>query len=230
MSKVYLIPAPLDTETLDVIPPYVFDAIKECELFFVEDQRTTRRYFKSGWKEMVIDNYTWHTLGEPGTHEAFLKALSGNKVIGIVSEAGCPGVADPGQELIALAHQQGATVKPLVGPSSILLALMASGFNGQRFQFVGYLPIEETDRIKAIRLLESTAAKERCTQLFIETPYRNNQLLVSLLKHLQDQTLLCVATDLTSKTESIQTRTVAQWRKEMPSLHKRPTLFALFVA
>jgi len=196
MTKVYLIPAPLDTETLDVIPPYVFDAIKECELFFVEDQRTTRRYFKSGWKEMVIDNYTWHTLGEPGTQEAFLKALSSNKVMG----------------------------------SSILLALMASGFNGQRFQFVGYLPIEETDRIKAIRLLESTAAKERCTQLFIETPYRNNQLLASLLKHLQDQTLLCVATDLTGKTESIQTRTVAQWRKEIPSLHKRPTLFALYVA
>lgn len=230
MTKIYLIPAPLDTESIDVIPPYVFDAIKECAVFFVENQRTTRRYFKRGWKEMNIDNYGWYTLGEPGTQEAFLQALRNKKVIGIVSEAGCPGIADPGQELISLAHQHGAVVKPLVGPSSILLALMASGFSGQRFQFVGYLPIEENERIKSIRLLESTASKEKCTQLFIETPYRNNQLLVSLLKQLQPQTLLCIATDLTGTTETIHTRTVEQWRKEVPSLHKRPTLFALFVA
>jgi len=229
MTTVYLIPAPLHPEATQVLPSYVMEAVKECKVFFVENERTTRRFFKKCWKEMVIDAYTWHTMGEPTTTAAFAEALQTNDVIGIVSEAGCPGVADPGQELIALAHRQGATVKPLVGPSSILLALMASGFNGQRFQFVGYLPIEERERIKTLQQLEQSAAKEKCTQLFIETPYRNNQLLVSLLKHLQPGTQLCIATDLTGTTEWIKTRTVEQWRKNIPELHKRPALFAIYV-
>ena len=229
MTTVYLIPAPLHSETTAVVPPYVIDAIKQCKIFFVENERTTRRYFKKCWKEMVIDDYAWHTIDEASTKANFLKALETGDPIGIVSEAGCPGVADPGQELIALAHQQGATVKPLVGPSSILLALMASGFNGQRFQFAGYLPIEESERVKTIQQLEHSAAKEKCTQLFIETPYRNNQLLVSLLKHLHPATLLCIATDLTGSTESVRTRPVEQWRKNIPELHKRPALFAIYV-
>lgn len=228
MTTVYLIPAPLHSEAMQVLPAYVMDAVKECNVFFVENERTTRRYFKKCWKEMVIDEYAWHTIGEPSTAAAFLKALQANDVIGIVSEAGCPGVADPGQELIALAHRHGAHVRPLVGPSSILLALMASGFNGQRFQFVGYLPIEERERIRTLQQLEQSSLTEKCTQLFIETPYRNNQLLVSMLKHLQPTTQLCIAADLTGATEWIKTRTVEQWRKNIPELHKRPVLFAIY--
>ena len=228
MTTVYLIPAPLHSEAMQVLPAYVMDAVKECNVFFVENERTTRRYFKKCWKEMVIDEYAWHTIGEPSTAAAFLKALQANDVIGIVSEAGCPGVADPGQELIALAHRHGAHVRPLVGPSSILLALMASGFNGQRFQFVGYLPIEERERIRTLQRLEQSSLTEKCTQLFIETPYRNNQLLVSMLKHLQPTTQLCIAADLTGATEWIKTRTVEQWRKDIPELHKRPVLFAIY--
>jgi 16S rRNA (cytidine1402-2'-O)-methyltransferase len=228
MTTVYLIPAPLHSEAMQVLPAYVMDAVKECNVFFVENERTTRRYFKKCWKEMVIDEYAWHTIGEPSTAAAFLKALQANDVIGIVSEAGCPGVADPGQELIALAHRHGAHVRPLVGPSSILLALMASGFNGQRFQFVGYLPIEERERIRTLQQLEQSSLTEKCTQLFIETPYRNNQLLVSMLKHLQPTTQLCIAADLTGATEWIKTRTVEQWRKDIPELHKRPVLFAIY--
>ena len=228
MTTVYLIPAPLHPEATRVLPAYVMDAVKECNGFFVENERTTRRYFKKCWKEMVIDEYAGHTIGEPSTAAAFLKALQANDVIGIVSEAGCPGVADPGQELIALAHRHGAHVRPLVGPSSILLALMASGFNGQRFQFVGYLPIEERERIRTLQQLEQSSLTEKCTQLFIETPYRNNQLLVSMLKHLQPTTQLCIAADLTGATEWIKTRTVEQWRKNIPELHKRPVLFAIY--
>ena len=228
MTTVYLIPAPLHSEAMQVLPAYVMDAVKECNVFFVENERTTRRYFKKCWKEMVIDEYAWHKIGEPSTAAAFLKALQANDVIGIVSEAGCPGVADPGQELIALAHRHGAHVRPLVGPSSILLALMASGFNGQRFQFVGYLPIEERERIRTLQQLEQSSLTEKCTQLFIETPYRNNQLLVSMLKHLQPTTQLCIAADLTGATEWIKTRTVEQWRKDIPELHKRPVLFAIY--
>ena len=228
MTTVYLIPAPLHSEAMQVLPAYVMDAVKECNVFFVENERTTRRYFKKCWREMVIDEYAWHTIGEPSTAAAFLKALQANDVIGIVSEAGCPGVADPGQELIALAHRHGAHVRPLVGPSSILLALMASGFNGQRFQFVGYLPIEERERIRTLQRLEQSSLTEKCTQLFIETPYRNNQLLVSMLKHLQPTTQLCIAADLTGATEWIKTRTVEQWRKDIPELHKRPVLFAIY--
>jgi len=227
MSTVYLIPAPLHPEATQVLPSYVMEAIKECKVFFVENERTTRRYFKKCWKEMIIDQYEWHTIGEPTTASAFLKALQSNDVIGIVSEAGCPGVADPGQELIALAHRHGATVKPLVGPSSILLALMASGGNGQQFYFAGYLPIEERAREKMIRQLEATSKKENSTQLFIETPYRNNQLLTALLKHLQSETRLCLAVELTGPEERVRTQTVAAWKEQLPDLHKRQVIFLI---
>jgi 16S rRNA (cytidine1402-2'-O)-methyltransferase len=224
MTIVYLIPAPLHSEAPAVIAPYVLDAIKQCKIFFVENERTTRRYFKKCWKEMVIDEYSWHTIGEPATTTAFLESLQTNDAIGIVSEAGCPGVADPGQELIALAHRHGAIVKPLVGPSSILLALMASGGNGQQFHFNGYLPIEERAREKMIRQIESAAKKENTTQLFIETPYRNNQLLAALLKQLQPSTLLCIAVELTGPAEWVRTQTVVDWKQQLPDLHKRRPL------
>ncbi|WP_369411509.1 SAM-dependent methyltransferase [Longitalea luteola] len=212
------------------IPAYVKEAVSQCQVFFVENERSARRYLKSIWKEMVIDNYTWVLIDKTNnlaTLSAFNKHLQENKTIGIISEAGCPGVADPGQLLTEAAHAAGATIKPLVGPSSILLALMASGMNGQQFQFVGYLPIDTTQRTKTIKELEAESAKKNCTQLFIETPYRNNQLLETLIKTGKPTTRLCIAADITGPTEFIQTKTLAQWKNKLPDLHKRPTIFCM---
>ena len=155
MATVYLIPSLLQEEGLEAIPSYVLDAIKECKVFFVENERTTRRYFKRLWKEMIIDDYEWVNMSDTsGVSDTFKRKLKENKTIGIISEAGCPGVADPGQSLVDIAHQMDVEVKPLVGPNSILLALMASGMNGQQFQFHGYLPIDNQQRVKAIKDLE----------------------------------------------------------------------------
>ncbi len=228
MPKVYLIPSLLDEEGLDAIPSYIIPAIKDCRSFFVENERTTRRYFKKLWKEMGIDEYEWVKISDsPKVSDTFRQRLRENKNIGIISEAGCPGVADPGQALIAIAQQMNVEVKPLVGPSSILLALMASGMNGQQFQFLGYLPIDNSERIKAIKNLESESLKKNCTQIFIETPYRNNQLLEAILKNCSAATKLCIAADITGKTEWIRTKAVGDWATEKTDLHKRPVIFLL---
>jgi Predicted methyltransferases len=224
-SVVYLIPSVLHEQARQTIPAYIIDAVKQCQVLFVENERTARRYLKSIWKEMVIDDYTWVVISNDLS--AFKTALNENKIIGIISEAGCPGVADPGQVLAEAAHAAGALVKPLVGPSSILLALMASGMNGQQFQFLGYLPIDAARRSKAISQLEAESAKKNCTQLFIETPYRNNQLLETLMKTCRPGTRLCIAADITAPTEFIQTKTIAQWKGHLPNLHKRPAIFCL---
>ncbi|TCJ13313.1 SAM-dependent methyltransferase [Flaviaesturariibacter flavus] len=228
-ATVYLIPTVLEEGALAPLPAYVLDAVKACSQFFVENERTARRFLKALWKEMVIDDYGWHNMREltPEVRTAFLRALKEGKTIGILSEAGCPGVADPGQLLVSLAQEQGATVRPLVGPSSILLALMASGMNGQQFRFNGYLPIEAGERQKAIKALETESRQKDCTEIFIETPYRNNQLLEVLLKTCGPQTRICVAADLTGPNEFIQTKTPAQWRVSLPELHKRPAIFLL---
>jgi 16S rRNA (cytidine1402-2'-O)-methyltransferase len=226
MSTVLLIPALLHEEALGTLPPYLLDAIKTCQAFFVENERTTRRYFKKLDKNIVIDNYTWATIGEKESEELFRELLKEEKTIGIVSEAGCPGVADPGQALVYIAHEMGSQVKPLVGPSSILLALMASGLNGQQFRFAGYLPIDEKARQKSILELENYSRKEDCTQLFIETPYRNNAILQALVKYLSPNTRLCIAADLTGPTEWVVTQAVSQWKSQLPDLHKRQVIFA----
>ena len=228
-GKVYLIPSSLYENVHTTIPPYVLDAIKDCRAFFAEDERTTRRYFKSLWKEMNIDDYQWATIhkAEAKVKKQFLDILAKGKNIGIVSEAGCPGIADPGQLLVAAAQHAGYIVRPLVGPSAILLALMGSGLNGQQFEFLGYLPIENMERIKTIKQIESASARKNSTQIFIETPYRNNQLLEMLLKTCQPPTWLCIAADLTSESEFIQTKTIAEWKKQAPDLHKRPVIFCL---
>ena len=227
---VYLIPTVLSEGATECLSPYITDAIKKCTVFFVENERTARRYLKSIWKEIVIDDKEWFNMKEVNneTATAFHQKIKEEKIIGIISEAGCPGVADPGQALVHLAQQKGVLVKPLVGPNSILLALMASGMNGQRFQFAGYLPIEISERMKAIRSLETESKQKDCTQIFIETPYRNNQLLEALLKTCQPQTAICVAADLTGKTEFVQTKTVQQWKAALPDLHKRPVIFLLY--
>jgi 16S rRNA (cytidine1402-2'-O)-methyltransferase len=227
MPTVYLIPSLLAEEGLDAIPHYIIDTIKKCQVFFVENERTTRRYFKQIWKEMVIDDYEWFVISDNST-ELLKQKIKENKNIGIISEAGCPGVADPGQALISVAQEMNIAIKPLVGPNSILLALMASGMNGQQFQFVGYLPIDNSQRIKAIKELETESAKKKCTQIFIETPYRNNQLIEALLKICNASTKICIAVDITGKNEWIKTRTIAEWQKNKPDIHKRPAIFLLY--
>ncbi len=227
MPTVYLIPSLLSEEGLTAIPPYLIDAIKNCQVFFVENERTTRRYFKQVWKEMMIDKYEWHVISNNAS-DIFKQKIKEGKNIGIISEAGCPGVADPGQALIAIAQEMNVEVKPLVGPNSILLALMASGMNGQQFQFVGYLPIDNLQRIKAIKDLEAESTKKKCTQIFIETPYRNNQLIEALLKNCNSLTRLCIAVDITGKKEWIKSKSIAEWRKEKIDIHKRPAIFLLY--
>jgi 16S rRNA (cytidine1402-2'-O)-methyltransferase len=231
-ATVYLIPSVLAEGQTRPIPSYVLDAVKTCSVFFVENERTARRYLKSIWKEMVIDDYEWFNMKEvtAQTANAFRQKIKEEKTIGIISEAGCPGVADPGQQLVSLAQQMTIVVKPLVGPNSILLALMASGMNGQQFQFVGYLPIDPSERTKTIRQLESESRQKSCTQIFIETPYRNNQLFETLVKTCQPQTRICVAVDLTAPTELVQTKTVQQWKTALPQLHKRPAIFLIEAA
>ena len=231
MPTVYLIPSLLAEEGLDAIPPYITDAVKKCQVFFVENERTTRRYFKQLWKEMIIDDYEWYTISDtPQLSATFHQKLQENKIIGIISEAGCPGVADPGQALISIAQQMNAVIKPLVGPNALLLALMASGMNGQQFKFCGYLPIDNQQRIKAIKELEAESSKKNCTQIFIETPYRNNQLIEALLKNCHGATKLCIAVELTGKNESIQTKTIAEWQKISTDIHKRPAIFLVHSA
>lgn len=229
-GHVYLIPAFLFENAVETIPSYVLDAVKKCEVFFVENERTARRYLKLLWREMVIDNYEWFTIhkGEAEVQQSFTKLLKEGKNIGIISEAGCPGIADPGQLLVNAAQKAEAIIKPLVGPSSILLALMASGMNGQRFQFVGYLPIENAARKSALKELESESAKKDCTQIFIETPYRNNPLIKEILAACKPETQLCIAADITAPSEIIKTRTIAMWKKQPPDLHKRLAIFLLY--
>jgi 16S rRNA (cytidine1402-2'-O)-methyltransferase len=226
---VYLIPTVLAEGATDCLPPYILDAVQKCSVFFVENERTARRYLKLLWKEMVIDDYEWYNMKEANKEivRLFNQKLTEGKTIGIISEAGCPGVADPGQALVQIAQEKNVTVKPLVGPSSILLALMASGMNGQQFQFVGYLPIDPAQRAKTIKALETESSQKGCTQIFIETPYRNNQLFETLLKTCHPQTRVCVAADITSSDESIQTKTVQEWKAVQPQLHKRPVIFLL---
>jgi len=229
MPTVYLIPSLLHEEGITSIPSYIVDAVKNCTVFFVENERTARRYLKQLWKEIVIDNYEWFNMSdESKMTEIFKQKIKEGKNIGIISEAGCPGVADPGQVLVAIAQQMDIEVKPLVGPNSILLALMASGMNGQQFQFVGYLPIDNHERNKAIKDLEAESKKKSCTQIFIETPYRNNQMLEALLKNCSATTRLCIAVDLTRKTEWIKTKIIADWKKEKVDIHKRLAIFLLY--
>ena len=228
-SIVYLIPTVLYEGETETLPAYLLDAIKQCSIFFVENERTARRNLKLSWKEMIIDQYNWVNIKEitPAVISAFRSSIKDNKQIGILSEAGCPGIADPGQQLVEIAHEMNAQVKPLVGPNSILLALMGSGMNGQQFSFLGYLPIEQSERMKKIKAIEAESKQKQSTQIFIETPYRNNQMLEALLQTCHPQTRICIAADLTSPSEFIQTKTVEQWKKKKPELHKRPAIFLI---
>ncbi len=231
-AKIFLIPIVLheDEIALQSIPSYIIDAVKSCSIFYVENERTARRFLKKIWKEINIDAYAWHTIhkAETEVQQQFKADVSQHKTIGIMSEAGCPGIADPGQILINIAQQNKAKVIPLVGPNSIILALMASGMNGQCFQFIGYLPVDAHERKKKIAEIENESIKKNCTQIFIETPYRNNQLLNDILSIAKPETQLCIAVDITASTESIQTKKIKDWKKEIVELHKRPAIFLLY--
>jgi 16S rRNA (cytidine1402-2'-O)-methyltransferase len=228
-SVVYLIPTFLDEDGLNVLPGYILDAVKKSEVFFVENERTARRYLKKLWREMDIDSYQWYTIhkSEDSMKQEFLQQVKLGKQIAILSEAGCPGIADPGQILVAVAQEAGVPVRPLVGPNSILLALMASGMNGQHFQFHGYLPIDMADRTKRLKELESISRQEGSCQIFIETPYRNNALLENILKSCVHTTRLCIAVNLTGKLESIQTKTIGTWKNKVPDINKQPAIYII---
>jgi 16S rRNA (cytidine1402-2'-O)-methyltransferase len=229
MSKVYLVPSVLDESALQTIPTYLIDAVKDCKVIFAENERTTRRFLKSICKDIVIDDFEWFTIHKAEEEQkiSFRQKIKEGKNIAIISEAGCPGIADPGQILVELAQQLNVIVKPLVGPSSILLALMASGMNGQQFEFVGYLPIDNIERAKTIKEMESSSAKKNSTEIFIETPYRNNQLIETLLKNCKATTRICIAAELTGTNEFVKTKTVADWQKEEIDFHKKPVIFLL---
>ncbi|MGB4772251.1 MAG: SAM-dependent methyltransferase [Chitinophagaceae bacterium] len=226
-NKLFLIPCPIAEDAVHTLSPEVLTAVQQCQVFFVENERSARRFLKKIWKEMVIDDYSWFVIQDEGAAAQFrTQALSG-KNIGIISDAGCPGVADPGQDLIAIAQEMQLTIHPLVGPSSILLALMASGLNGQQFQFHGYLPIQEQDRQKALKKLEAEVVKSGTTQIFIETPYRNNALIQTIIRTLDPNTRLCIAVDVTGTEESIRTKEIATWKKEEINIHKMTAIFLI---
>jgi 16S rRNA (cytidine1402-2'-O)-methyltransferase len=228
-GKVYLIPTFLHDDALETIPAYITEAVKNCTVFFVENDKTARRYLKRLWREMVIDDYRWYVIhkAEEDVKNIFIQLLQEGNNIGIISEAGCPGIADPGQILTKAAQTHNISVKPLVGPTAVILALQASGMNGQHFQFHGYLPIDTSARKKTIKDLETESFKKKCTQIFIETPYRNNQLIKDIFQTCKDDTLFCIAVDITAGSESIRTKTVKQWKQTMPDIHKRPAIFLL---
>lgn len=229
-ALVYLVPTVLEESATQTIPPYIIEAVKNCQVIFAENERTARRFLRAICKEIVIDDYEWFTIHkvEAELITTFKQKVATGKNIAIISEAGCPGIADPGQVLIAAAQEMNATIKPLVGPSSVLLALMASGMNGQQFEFTGYLPIDISERNKAISALEITSQRKNSTQIFIETPYRNNQLLETLLKTCKPSTKLCIAAELTGPNEYIKTKTIADWKKEKTDFHKKPAIFLLY--
>jgi len=230
MATIYLIPCVLANEATETIPEYVIDAVKKCQVIFAENERTARRFLKMMDKEIVIDNYEWFAIHKAEAEEIknFTQKIKEEKTIAIISEAGCPGIADPGQILIAAAQKLNCIVKPLVGPSSILLALMASGMNGQQFEFVGYLPIDNTERTKKIKELENASQKNNSTKIFIETPYRNNSLVESLVKTCDNKTLLCIAANLTATNETVKTMHINEWKTKKPELHKQPAIFLLY--
>ena len=230
-GKLYLIPTILGEGTQNaVLPSTIFEAIKETNIFIVENLRTGRRHIKKIDKEKNIDATTFYAYGKYDTinlEQDFLKHILSGQNIGLLSEAGLPCIADPGSEIVAYAQNFQIDVIPLVGPSSILLALMGSGLNGQNFAFTGYLPIDKIERKKNIRKLEDISKKTGQTQIFMETPYRNNQLIETLLKTCSNSTKLCIATDITLPTENIKTKTVVEWKQTKTNINKKPTIFLI---
>lgn len=232
-GTLYFIPVPLAESTTpqQVVPPEVISRMHSLQHFIVENEKTARQFLAASGHPVPIRELTFALLTkdtQPKDLPALLQPLQKGLDVGLMSEAGCPGIADPGAALAAVAHQKNIRVAPLIGPSSLLLGLMASGLNGQRFTFLGYLPSDKSERIKAIKGIEFDSRKQQATQLFIETPYRNQHMLEDLIANLQPQTKLCVACNITAEDELIVTRTAAEWKKtSLPDVHKKPTVFLL---
>ncbi|WP_085535919.1 SAM-dependent methyltransferase [Massilibacteroides vaginae] len=231
-ASLFLIPVTLgETEHSRVLPEYNREVIVGIKHFVVENIRTARRFLKKTEPSIVIDDLTFYELNKhtsPDDVAGYLAPLSKGESIGVISEAGCPAVADPGADVVAIAQQKGYPVVPLVGPSSLLMAIMASGFNGQSFAFHGYLPIEGNERTALLKKLEGRIYSENQTQLFIETPYRNNKLAEELLRTCRPLTKLCIASDITCEGEYIKTKSIKAWKGKLPDLNKKPTIFLIY--
>ena len=231
-AALYLIPVGLsDTELDTVLPQYNLQIVGEIKHFIVENVRSARRFLKKCDRSIDIDMLTFYELNrhtKPEDIPAMLTPLMSGEPIGVISEAGCPAIADPGADVVAIAQSRGLKVKPLVGPSSILMGLMGSGFNGQSFAFLGYLPIDAAQRSRKLKEMEHRIMLDDQTQIFIETPYRNNALVAEICKTMPQHIKLCIATDITGVNERIVTRGVKQWLKRLPDLNKVPTIFLLY--
>jgi len=232
MATLYLIPTSLGESSFDgILPAKNAQIVTDLKYFIVEDVRTARRFLKKTNPAIEIDSLTFFILNQHTSAEemsGFLRPMFGGNDMGVLSEAGCPAIADPGADVVSIAQNHNFKVVPLVGPSSILLSLMASGFNGQSFAFVGYLPIQPDERTKALKKLEGRVYSESQTQIFIETPYRNMKMLEDILKVCQLTTRLCIAVDITLETEFIKTKTIKDWKSQLPDLNKRPCIFLIY--
>lgn len=228
----YLIPVTLgETPINNVLPQYNSEIISGIRHFIVEDIRSARRFLRKVDSQFDIDGSQFYELNKHTAPEAvsgYLKPLQAGLPVGVISEAGCPAVADPGADIVAIAQRKGLKVVPLVGPSSIILSVMASGFNGQSFAFNGYLPVKPDERAKALRKLEQRVYNENQTQIFIETPYRNGKMVEDILVHCRPQTKLCIAANLTCEDEYAKTRTLKEWKGKLPDLSKKPCIFLLY--
>ncbi|MFD2573171.1 SAM-dependent methyltransferase [Spirosoma soli] len=232
MPTLYLIPTLLADDTAEqVLPTHIRDVIDHTDAYFVENVRSARRFITSLKTNRVIDETTFFDLNKDtppaDTRRQIQELMERKRNAGVLSEAGCPGVADPGAVVVSMAHALGWRVEPLVGPSSILLALMASGMSGQSFIFHGYLPIDRQDRARAIRHLEKEAQQRQQTQIFMETPYRNDALFADVIANCQPNTRLCVASNLTAPDAFVRTLPVREWKTQVPDLRKKPTVFLL---
>ncbi len=231
MAKLFLVPNVLsEGDWQNVLPSGIFEILTHTKYYIVENIRTARRFLKQVNKEIDIDSLTFFELNkytQPADLPKFLEPANKGFDIAVISEAGCPGVADPGADIVKMAHKKNIKIVPLVGPSSILLALMASGLNGQNFTFHGYLPVKPNERLRAISTLEKQVKNYQQTQIFIETPYRNNQMLSDLVKTCSPGILLCVAANITGDDEFIATKSIKDWKQKLPDLHKIPSIFLL---
>lgn len=233
-GKLYLIPLPLaEGDWANSLPALVLPLLSRLQYFIVESEKISRRFLKQVNREIQIDQLQFSLLNEhtqTQDYSSYLQAALAGHDIGLLSDAGCPGVADPGAEVVAAAHRLGIQPVPITGPSSILLTLMGSGFNGQKFAFQGYLPVDKNERRRVIQELELESRKKKQTQLFIETPYRNEQLFDALLQHAQPNSWLCIGANLTGENELLESRTINEWRNNRPNLHKIPAVFALYAS
>lgn len=231
-TALYLIPVTLgDTSIEKVLPVYNKEIILGIKHFIVEDVRSARRFLKKVERNINIDELAFYPLNKhtsPEDISGYLKPLQAGQSMGVISEAGCPAVADPGADVVAIAQRKNLKVVPLVGPSSIILSVMGSGFNGQSFAFHGYLPIEPNERVKRIKALEQRVYAEDQTQLFIETPYRNNKLMEDIVKNCRPQTKLCVAANITCEGEYIKTKAIKEWKGKLPDFSKIPCIFLIY--